>query len=98
MSVPEKPADENLTDDTSKISLMLTNHGNPIALVGTEERLGAEMRLIRQSTLLVLDDAADKVADRSFTSNLEKVCADLGLDLDKVIARAKAKGAPAYKP
>lgn len=77
---------------------MLFNHGKPLALVDTEERLGADMRLIRQSALSVLDDAADKVADRSISSSLEKVCANLGLDVDKVIARAKAKGAPAYKP
>lgn len=74
--------------DSEKGRVALTSHGRTVAVVDSAERLDADARLIRESAAAVLDAAADIVAGRGARHSLAETCAKLGIDPDRVRARA----------
>lgn len=64
--------------------VVLTNHGRPVAIVDSAERLDQEVRKVREASLAVLDAAADLVSGRSKKFSLDDTCARLGLDPDRI--------------
>jgi PHD/YefM family antitoxin component YafN of YafNO toxin-antitoxin module len=68
--------------------VVLTNHGRPVAIVDSAERIDADLRRLREAAAAVLDAAADLVSQRSSTFDLDEVCVRLGIDPERVRARA----------
>lgn len=80
--------------DADQQRVVLTNHGRPVAVVDSAERLDESARLMREASLAVLDAAASLVSDRSEKFSLEQACARLGVDADQVrkLAAERATG------
>lgn len=69
--------------------VVLTNHGRPVAVVDSAERLDEDVRTLREAARLVTDTFAHRAADaRPATLNLDEVCERLGLDVQNVRDRA----------
>ena len=68
--------------------IVLTSHGRTVAVVDSPERAEEQARLIREASLAVLDAAADLVSSRTKQFNLDQACARLGVDPERVRARA----------
>ena len=68
--------------------VLLTNHGRTVAVVDSAERIDADLRVVREAALAVLDAAANLVSDRSRKFSLDEVCARLGVDPDVVRRRS----------
>ncbi len=71
--------------------VVLTNHGRPVAVVDSAERLDDTVHRMREAAMVVLDAGADLVAQRSGSFDLDGVCERLGLDAEAVRARAAAQ-------
>lgn len=93
ISVAAKRGVSSLAASASTERVVLVNHGRPVAVVDSAERLDADLRLMREAALAVLDCAADKVASRSLTHDLDSVCKLLDLDPEKVRALAASRSA-----
>ena len=78
-----------LAADSEKNRVALTSHGRVVAVVDSAERLDADARLIRESTAAVLDAAADLSSGRGKTFTLAETCQKLGIDPERVHARAE---------
>lgn len=68
--------------------VVLTSHGRPVAVVDSAERLDDAVRRMREASTVVLDAAADLVAARTGTLDLDGVCDRLGLDPAEIRRRA----------
>lgn len=77
-----------LATDSEKNRVALTSHGRVVAVVDSAERLDADARLIRESTAAVLDAAADLASGRGKVFTLAETCQKLGIDPERVRARA----------
>ena len=71
--------------------IALTSHGRVVAVVDSAERLDEDIRLMRESAAAVLDAAADLVSSLGKRLSLDETCARLGIDPDRVRARAAEK-------
>jgi prevent-host-death family protein len=67
--------------------VILTNHGRPVAVVDSAERIDETVRLVREATSAVLDWAASRVSERGGTMSFEELCARAGVDAAVVVAR-----------
>lgn len=95
MSVAAKRGMSFVANQAAEERVVLVNHGRPVAVVDSAERLDADVRLIRSVALTILDRAADKVADRTEVFDLSAVCARLGFDVEQVRQRAAEEGSRA---
>src|SRR5680860_155351 len=68
--------------------VLLTNHGRVVAVVDSAERLDEDLRLMRESAAAVLDAAANLVSTQGKRLSLDETCTRLGIDPDRVRARA----------
>ena len=68
--------------------IALTNHGRVVAVVDSAERLDEDVRLMRESAAAVLDAAANLVSTQGKRLSLDETCTRLGIDPDRVRARA----------
>jgi PHD/YefM family antitoxin component YafN of YafNO toxin-antitoxin module len=82
-----------LAAEASQSRVILTNHGRPVAVVDSAERIDEDMRRLREASAAVLDAAADLVSQRSEKFDLDAVCLRLGLDANSIRTRAKFKRA-----
>ena len=73
--------------------VLLTNHGRPVAVVDSAERLDEDMRRIREAARVVVETYANTALEhRPATLDLAAVCERLGLDPERVRARAEELG------
>ncbi|HUX70330.1 MAG TPA: hypothetical protein VMV41_07460 [Cellulomonadaceae bacterium] len=68
--------------------VVLTSHGRTVAVVDSPQRAEEQARLLREASLAVLDAAADLISARGKQFDLDEVCARLGVDPERVRARA----------
>jgi PHD/YefM family antitoxin component YafN of YafNO toxin-antitoxin module len=69
--------------------VVLTNHGHPVAVVDSAERIDDALRRAREAARTVVEAAADAVIERGPAKlHLDDVCARLGISPDRVRARA----------
>lgn len=73
--------------------VVLTSHGRPVAVVDAAERLDEDVRKLREASLAVVDAAANLVAGRTKTFNLDEVCARVGVDAAEVRRLAAERSA-----
>lgn len=66
----------------------LTRWGQPVAVLSSAEWVDEDLRTRREAALIVLDAAADLVAERSGERTLDEVCERLGVDAAEVRRRA----------
>lgn len=72
--------------------VVLTNHGRPVAVVDSAERLDEDVRTLRETARLVTEAFGDQALDAHPAKlNLDEVCARLGLDVETVRARSLAR-------
>lgn len=77
-----------------KERVVLTNHGRPVAVVDSAERLDETARKVREATGAVLDWAASRVSDRGQRLTLDELCARAGVDPDVVRERVRQRMQP----
>ncbi|HMS12928.1 MAG: hypothetical protein V9E99_03080 [Microthrixaceae bacterium] len=69
--------------------VVLTNHGRPIAVVDSAERLDEDVRTLREAARLVTEAFADQAIDAHPAKlSIEEVCGRLGLDVETVRAKS----------
>jgi len=68
--------------------IVLTNHGRPVAIVDSAERMDDLERSIREASLAVLESAAELVHQRSQKFSLDEICSKLGLDAAAIRKRS----------
>ncbi len=67
--------------------VILTNHGRPVAVVDSAERIDETVRQVREAASAVLDWAASRVSERGETMSFEELCVRAGVDAAVVMAR-----------
>lgn len=75
----------------------LTSHGQVVAVVDSPERLDEQTRAVRQAVWAVLEAAAELTVDRQDRYSLKELCDNVGVDMERVRARAariRAKSDP----
>jgi PHD/YefM family antitoxin component YafN of YafNO toxin-antitoxin module len=79
-----------LTDLAAERRVVLTRYGRPAAAVDSAERLDGTARLVGEARREVTDRVADLAAGRvGAWHDLDLVCERLGIDPDRVRARAR---------
>jgi hypothetical protein len=68
--------------------VVLTAYGRPVAVVDSAKRLDEDLRLVREATRSIVEAAADLALARSRKLDLGDLCLELGVDVEKVRARA----------
>ena len=68
--------------------VVLTSHGRPVAVVDSAERLDEDLRLVREASRSVVEAAADLALGRSGKLDLGQLSDKLGVDVERVRARA----------
>ena len=81
-----------LNDTASERRILLTRFGRVNAVIDSAERLDESAAKVEAARREVVDQFADLALDRSSKWSLEDVCTKLGLDVDRVRARAAALG------
>lgn len=78
-----------ITAEAANHRVVLTNHGRPVAVVDSAERLDADVRTLREAARLVTEAFADQSMDAHPAKlNLDEVCGRLGLDVETVRAKS----------
>ena len=73
--------------------VLLTSHGRTVAVVDSAERIDEDLRRVREAARLVVESCTGAALDRSpVTLDLAAVCAQLGLDPERVRERASTRG------
>lgn len=67
----------------------LTSHGRVVAVVDSPARLDAEVREVREAAWVVVESAADLVAQRTRRYSLDELCVKVGVDAHRVRQRAE---------
>ena len=67
--------------------VILTNHGRPVAVVDSAERIDETVRQVREAASAVLDWAASRVSELGETMSFEELCVRAGVDAAVVMAR-----------
>jgi PHD/YefM family antitoxin component YafN of YafNO toxin-antitoxin module len=75
--------------------VVLTNHGHPVAVVDSAERIDETVRMMREAASAVLDWAASRVAGRGETMGFEELCSRAGVDPASVMSRIHDDASPA---
>lgn len=88
MSVASTKGVSWLADTAAEQRVILTRFGSPHAVVDSAERLDADAVLLRDASRAVVDNYADRAGDVSEFRSLDEVCSKLGLDPERVRARA----------
>lgn len=88
ISVASKRGVSHLATAAAEDRLVLTSHGRPVAVVDSAERLDEDARTMREAATLVIDGAAHRLSERSAHFDLAAACDQLGIDVDRVLARA----------
>lgn len=78
-----------LTSESADQRIVLTNHGKPVAIVDSAERIDEDLRLVREAALTVIDAATHLVWERSEKLDLDQVCERLGIDAHTVRSRRR---------
>jgi PHD/YefM family antitoxin component YafN of YafNO toxin-antitoxin module len=78
-----------LAAEASRSRVILTNHGRPVAIVDSAERIDQDMQRLRAASAAILDAAADLVSQRSEKFDLDAVCSRLGLDANSIRDKAQ---------
>ena len=69
--------------------VVLTNHGHPVAIVDSAERIDEDLRRVREAARAFVESTADAVLERRPAKlDLDDVCVRLGVDINRVRARA----------
>jgi len=72
--------------------VVLTNHGRPVAVVDSAERLDEDVRTLREAARLVTEAFAGQATDSHPAKlSLDEVCGRLGLDVETVRAKSVAR-------
>lgn len=70
--------------------VVLTSHGRPVAVVDSAERIDEGLRVVREAARLVVENLADVTLEREPARlSLEDVCAQLGVDVERVRVRSE---------
>ena len=76
--------------------VVLTNPGHPVAIVDSAERIDEDLRRVREATRAFVESTADAVLERRPAKlDLNDVCLRLGVDVERVRARARELAANA---
>ena len=67
--------------------VILTNHGRPIAVVDSAERLDEDLRRVREASRSIVEAAGELALGRSNQFTLDEICAKLNIDPQRVRAR-----------
>ena len=78
----------SVASETETHRVVLTSHGRPVAVVDSAERLDEDLRLIREASRSIVEATADLALARSRKLDLGELCGKLGIDVEKVRARA----------
>ena len=78
-----------LAAEASHSRVILTNHGRPVAIVDSAERIDQDLRRLREASAAILDVAADLVSQRSEKFDFDAVCSRLGLDASSIRSKAQ---------
>ena len=81
-----------LNDTASERRILLTRVGRVNAVIDSAERLDETAAKVEAARREVVEQFADMALDRSSSWSLDEVCTKLGLDVDRVRARAAALG------
>lgn len=68
--------------------VVLTSHGRSVAVIDSAERIDEDLRLVREASRSIVEAAADMALSRSDKFDLGELCEKLGIDVEKVRARA----------
>ncbi len=79
-----------LSETARERRVVLTRFGAAQAVVDSAERIDDDAAQIRTAARLVVERYADAAASRSAVISLEDTCARLGVDIERVRARAAA--------
>lgn len=93
MAAASRMGVSKLASMSAEGTVVLTSHGRPVAVIGDAERLDEDVRAMREAAAAVLDAAADIASGKGRLLSLDETCARLGVDAEKVRARAAEKQA-----
>jgi len=77
-----------VTSEAEAHRVVLTSHGRPVAVVDSAKRLDEDLRLVREAGRSIVEAAADLALARSRKLDLAELCQKLGVNVEKVRARA----------
>ena len=88
VSVAARKGVSALAADAARHRVILTSLGRPVAVVDSAERIDADLRHLRLAARTVVESFGDVVANRSGRTSLAEVCAQLGVSVEAVHAKA----------
>jgi hypothetical protein len=88
VSIASRKGVSALTHEAIDHRVVLTSLGRAVAVVDAAERVDEDLRKIRDAARIVVETAAEQVAARSTGLSLDEVCSSLGIQSERVLARA----------
>lgn len=90
ISVASRKGVSWVNDTAHERRVVLTKHGRADAVIDSAERLDRDAVRMREAARSVVEVYADRARDRAASRSLEDVCAELGVDADRIRRRASA--------
>lgn len=89
VSVAARKGVSAITAEAAAHRVVLTNHGRPVAVVDSAERLDADIRTLREAARLVAEAFADHAGGvHPAKFSLDEVCGRLGLSVETIRDRS----------